>query len=100
MGVSFLDGEHLYYASPLSGGTGTSGQAYASKEVILAAGSFNTPQLLMLSGIGPQAQLEALGITVVKDLPGKLLTVMRIFDNTDIKVQAWAATCKIATRSL
>jgi choline dehydrogenase len=39
-------------------------------EVILAGGSINSPQLLMLSGIGPAADLEALGIPVVVDRPG------------------------------
>ncbi len=39
-------------------------------EVILAGGAINTPQLLLLSGIGPAAELEALGIPVVADRPG------------------------------
>ena len=41
----------------------------ARKEIILSAGSINSPQLLMLSGIGPRAHLEDIGIPVVADLP-------------------------------
>jgi len=42
----------------------------AGKEVILSGGAINSPQLLMLSGIGPAAHLRQHGITVVRDLPG------------------------------
>ncbi|OCL09667.1 GMC oxidoreductase [Glonium stellatum] len=42
----------------------------ARKEVILLAGVFQSPQLLMVSGIGPQATMKSLGITVIKGLPG------------------------------
>ncbi|KAJ7055834.1 aryl-alcohol oxidase-like protein [Mycena amicta] len=41
----------------------------ATKEVILSAGSISTPQLLLLSGIGPAAELTALGISPVLDVP-------------------------------
>ena len=42
----------------------------ARREVILAGGAINTPQLLKLSGIGPAAELRAHGIEIVRDLPG------------------------------
>lgn len=46
------------------------GQAVARREVILSGGAINSPQLLLLSGIGPAADLQALGIDVRVDLPG------------------------------
>lgn len=45
-------------------------QARARREVILAAGAYQTPKLLMLSGIGPQEQLQQHGIAVRHALPG------------------------------
>jgi choline dehydrogenase len=45
-------------------------QLHAVREVILSAGAFGSPQLLMLSGIGPQSQLQAHGIATVHTLPG------------------------------
>jgi len=42
----------------------------ARRGVVLSAGSMNSPRLLMLSGIGPAAHLQQLGIDVVLDLPG------------------------------
>ncbi|MBC7637515.1 MAG: GMC family oxidoreductase N-terminal domain-containing protein, partial [Acetobacteraceae bacterium] len=42
----------------------------ARKEVILCAGAANTPKLLQLSGVGPRALLDQLGVPVVHDLPG------------------------------
>jgi choline dehydrogenase len=44
--------------------------ARADREVILSAGTFNSPQLLLLSGIGPPDELRALGIEPICDLPG------------------------------
>jgi len=48
----------------------TTNTAYATGELILAAGAFNSPQLLQLSGLGPAALLKPLGIDIVADLPG------------------------------
>ncbi|XP_043481450.1 glucose dehydrogenase [FAD, quinone]-like [Leptopilina heterotoma] len=46
----------------------------ADKEIILTAGAIGSPQLLMLSGIGPKEDLQKLGITVYQDLPvGRIL---------------------------
>ena len=42
----------------------------SSRDVIVSAGSLMTPKVLMLSGVGPSAELESFGITAVHDLPG------------------------------
>ncbi|MEV4801125.1 choline dehydrogenase [Nonomuraea sp. NPDC049421] len=46
------------------------GERIEAGEVILCGGAINTPQLLQLSGVGPRALLEPLGVEVVHDLPG------------------------------
>jgi choline dehydrogenase-like flavoprotein len=61
---------------------------FATSEVILCGGAINSPQLLMLSGIGPRAELEEKGIFVQQDLPG---VGKNLQDHLDAIVQF---TCK------
>jgi choline dehydrogenase-like flavoprotein len=49
---------------------GRTEQIRATREVLLCAGALQSPQLLMLSGVGPAAQLQQHGIEVLHDLPG------------------------------
>jgi choline dehydrogenase len=49
---------------------GQTDEVRANKEVILCGGAINSPQLLLLSGIGPAQALQDLGISVLVDLPG------------------------------
>ncbi|KXN64812.1 alcohol oxidase, partial [Conidiobolus coronatus NRRL 28638] len=72
IGVEYLKGKHLYRASPRSSqsDSGTPGVVHCRKEVILSAGTFNTPQILMLSGIGDTEHLRQKGIKPLINLPG------------------------------
>ena len=71
IGVEYLKGERLYRAHRRPSETqGERRVARASREVILAGGAFNTPQLLMLSGVGPASVLKRFGIRPRVDLPG------------------------------
>ncbi len=71
-GVEYIDAAHAYRCDPHAarGALPPRQQAYAAREVVLAGGAFNTPQLLKLSGIGPREELERFGIPVLLDLPG------------------------------
>ncbi|WZH42281.1 Choline dehydrogenase [Fusarium acuminatum] len=85
VGVEFLDGKHLYKASPLAtNAAGKAGNATASREVIVAGGVYNTPQILKLSGIGPAAELKKFDIPVISDLPG---VGTNLQDHYEISVQ-------------
>jgi choline dehydrogenase-like flavoprotein len=61
---------------------GTVDTLRARAEVVLAAGAFNTPQLLMCSGIGPEASLRELGVRVVHDAPDVGANLMDHIDFT------------------
>ncbi|KAL2204585.1 choline dehydrogenase [Sarocladium strictum] len=84
-GVEFRDGKHLYSASPLStGAKGKPGSVKASREVIVAGGAYNSPQILKLSGVGPAEELKRFKIPVVVDLPG---VGTNLQDHYEISVQ-------------
>ncbi|MCX4696947.1 GMC family oxidoreductase [Streptomyces sp. NBC_01408] len=74
--VELLLGRHLYGAFADARPIGDAERASlrrtvrVTREVVVAGGAFNTPQLLMLSGIGPRDHLAARGITPLLDLPG------------------------------
>jgi choline dehydrogenase-like flavoprotein len=71
VGVEYLKGSRLYRAfREPNPARGERREAMAKREVILAGGAFNTPQLLMLSGIGPGAHLADHGIDLKVDLAG------------------------------
>jgi choline dehydrogenase len=72
IGVEYMQGKSLFRSSSKVHKHEQSllNVVFARREVILAGGAFNTPQLLKLSGIGPQAELQKFGIQVVHDAPG------------------------------
>lgn len=93
-GVEYLVGEALYAAdvrfNKSSTAEGELRNVKASREVIVSGGTFNTPQILKLSGIGPRKELEDLGISVVADVPSVVCTHLR-------DIERWAmAADKIA----
>ena len=75
IGVKVLGQAHVYQADPRAKNYEGDPQAQSQvilcrREVILCGGAFNTPQLLMLSGIGPREELDKHGIATRVDLPG------------------------------
>jgi choline dehydrogenase len=75
-GVRCLPREHVYEADPAAVVNDTGDwrehvvPIYCRREVLLCGGAFNTPQLLLLSGIGPKDDLQEQGISPRVDLPG------------------------------
>ncbi len=83
-GVAYLDSETLEYRT-----------VHTRREVILSAGAVDTPQLLMLSGIGPTVHLREIGIDVLVDSPG-------VGSNLDDHVEGlvmWEASRPMVSRS-
>ena len=69
--------------------------ASAAREVILCGGTINSPQLLLLSGIGPAAHLSEMGVDLVHDLPG---VGQNLQDHLDVTLR-WQATQPITAFS-
>jgi len=71
VGVEYMVGEGLYSADQRydESQTGEVKTVRAKKEVIVPAGTFNNPQILNLSGIGPCDELEGLSIPAIVCLP-------------------------------
>ena len=91
IGVEYLKGKSMYRADPRSSkaGNGQLGRAYATKDIIISGGTFNSPQLLKLSGVGPKEELAKFGIPLVVDLPG---VGTNLQDNYEIGVISHATT--------
>ena len=71
-------------------------EARASRDIILSAGAIGSPQLLLLSGVGPAAELRRLGIKAVHDLPG---VGANLHDHMELDLQ-WRCTKPITINGL
>jgi choline dehydrogenase len=69
--------------------SGKSHTVRARREIVLSTGAFGSPQLLMLSGIGPADHLRSLGIDVVLDAPG---VGSNLQDHPDLVLQQWCSS--------
>ncbi|KAI6544780.1 hypothetical protein MCOR03_011792, partial [Pyricularia oryzae] len=85
VGVEYLEGASVYRADFRHSGSsaGTKKTVMARREVIVSGGAFNSPQILMLSGVGPRAHLESFNISVVADVPGVGQSLM---DNQEMPI--------------
>ena len=72
---------------------GATRQIRARREVVVSAGAFGSPQLLMLSGLGPGAALQQLGIPVQRELPGVGENLQDHIDH----VQTWRCSADTET---
>lgn len=78
-------------------GAGRMQRVAARQEIILSGGAYNSPQVMLLSGIGPRAELEAHGIDMVHHLPG---VGMNLQDHPSVAMVLSAAREVTLTNSL
>ncbi len=72
----------LFDGTTATGVLSSTGSVYAAKEIILSAGSYGSPAILLRSGVGPARDLAELGIATIADLPvGQRLQDQPIFYN-------------------
>ncbi|KAK3377602.1 GMC oxidoreductase-like protein [Podospora didyma] len=96
IGLEYLEGRNLYSADPNynASNPGIPGRAFARKEVIISGGTFNSPQLLKLSGVGPAAELAQFNIPLVAHLPG---VGTKLQDNYEVPTVGLAARNFVTT---
>ena len=85
IGVEYLQGKSLYEGDSrrAAGAKGTKKTVYAKREVIVSGGAFNSPQILLLSGVGAKEHLKEFNIPVVVDLPG---VGQHLMDNQEMPI--------------
>jgi choline dehydrogenase len=85
IGVEYLQGKSLYEGDSrrAAGAKGVKKTVYARREVIVSGGAFNSPQLLLLSGIGDKKHLSQFNITTLVDLPG---VGQNLMDNQEMPI--------------
>ncbi|KAM7219065.1 hypothetical protein V8F06_005503 [Rhypophila decipiens] len=84
-GVEYLFGKSVYAADyrRTASNKGEKRTVLARREVIVSGGAFNSPQLLLLSGIGNKTELAKFNIPVIKDLPG---VGQNLMDNQELPI--------------
>jgi choline dehydrogenase len=86
--INFIQGTGVYSADEREKSEHKPDSVKASKEVIISGGTFNSPQILKVSGVGAREDLESFGIDVVVDLP-RIGTNMQ--DRYEVSVAAQAS---------
>ncbi|KAI8631458.1 hypothetical protein F5Y19DRAFT_396790 [Xylariaceae sp. FL1651] len=90
MAVDYVTGPSAYKADPRydPGRNTTSGFSYVAKELIIAGGTLNSPQILKVSGVGPADELKKNNITVVADVPGVGANLGDIYEGSVLSLAA------------